>query len=209
MATTKEREKLRQEVEALLEELSAVDATSLGRRSELSPDINFEDIVLEFQAMLDVVRQLHDRDLSRMPHQELQNVKKGLANLQTHIQQVRDFTLTQENPASVRDSLRDKVRGIYDSVVQPMMLTLAFTATQATDYARIEREAQGFHTRVKEEAAEFEKTLARQKDMAESAMAAIRQQAAQAGVSGNAQNYSDQANTYQKNAKKWFGATVA
>jgi hypothetical protein len=208
MATEKERQELRSEVEGLLKELSAIHATSLGRRHELSPDINFEEVVPDFQIMLDVVRQLNDRDLSRIPHQELNKIKNGLDHLKRQIQQVHEFTLMQENPGNTQKAICDQVKNIYDSAVQPLMITLAFTATQATDYAKLEREAQGFHTRLKEEFEAFKKTLAEQRREAEEALVAIKEQAAEAGVSAYAQNYSTQADEHNRASVKWFWATI-
>ena len=53
------------------------------------------------------------------------------------IKKVREFTLNQNTPGDVCKGIATEVRNAYDEVMVPMMLPLAFTATQATDYAKI------------------------------------------------------------------------
>lgn len=208
MATPEKRDKVRHEVRTGLDELSAIDPSSLGRRSELSPTINFEDVVPDLTAMLDIVKQLQQRDISRLPFTELDRIKNGLLPLRDRITEVRDFTLEQGSPHEACENLKTQITSMYDDLVHALMISLSFTATQATDYARIEREALGFHTRLQEQANEFQQTLESQKADAEAALAAIQEQAAQAGVSAHAQHFHKQAELHKSAAINWFRATV-
>jgi hypothetical protein len=54
-----------------------IDADSLARKSELSPTINFTAAVPHFEEMFDIVRQLNDRDISRLSTQQLDQVTTG------------------------------------------------------------------------------------------------------------------------------------
>jgi hypothetical protein len=207
-ASEPERVQFYHEVKALLSELSSIDATSLGRRQELSPDINFEEIVPNFQVMLDFVRQLNERDLSRLPHAELAQLRTGLNSLRAHIQQVREFTLTQDSPVTQRNTICENVRNSYDKVVRPLLLPLAFTSTQAADFAKLALEAQELHAKLREEAASFAASLQAMTSDAHLSLAAIKQQAADAGVSVHSQIYSEQADRHAATAKWWFAATI-
>lgn len=208
MATPEEREQKHQEVEGLLDELSNVSTESLGRRLELSPDINFEDVVPDFEKMLDVVKQLHDRDITRLPTTELDRIKKGLTPLQQVINEVQAFSLQQENPHTACDNIKARIQKMYDDLMSHTMASLAFTATQSTDYDRIEREAKGVLADVKDTAKEFQSTLQQQKEDAQKALEAVQEQAAKAGVSAHSKNYHDQAFAHEKAGKGWFVATV-
>ena len=93
--------------------------------------------------------------------------------------------------------------------MEPLTLPLAYTATQSTDYAKIEREAKGYHATMKEEAEGFRKTLESYKLEAEKALLAVKEQAAEAGVSTNAQIFLTDSANHAKVAKTWLISTIA
>jgi hypothetical protein len=93
--------------------------------------------------------------------------------------------------------------------MNPLLLPLAFTATQATDYAKIEREAKGYHTTMKAEAEALSKFIASSRAEAERALAAVKEQAAEAGVSTNAQIFVSEAQRHEGSARGWLKATIA
>jgi hypothetical protein len=61
----------------------------------------------------------------------------------------------QNTPADVCSAIIQEVNNAYDTIMEPLTVPLAFTATQATDYAKIEREAKGYHSTMREEAEAF------------------------------------------------------
>ncbi len=92
--------------------------------------------------------------------------------------------------------------------MNPLLLPLAFTATQATDYAKIEREAKGYHATMKAEAEKLSGFIANARQEAQHALAAVKEQAAEAGVSTNAQIFLKEAENHGKVATKWMKATI-
>jgi hypothetical protein len=208
MATLEQRKETLEAVTKQITELAAVDPKDLARTSDLSPDINFKDAVPHFEEMLDLCKQLSQRDLSRLTHQQLSAIAKGCTLLSSLITKVQEFNLNQNTPGDVCNSIITEVSGAYDSVMNPMLLPLAFTATQATDYAKIEREAKGYHATVKEEAEELSKFITNARGEAERALAAVKEQAAEAGVSTHAQIFIGDAKKHDNAAKTWLKATI-
>ncbi|BCO07868.1 hypothetical protein GF1_02440 [Desulfolithobacter dissulfuricans] len=92
--------------------------------------------------------------------------------------------------------------------MEPLTVPLAFTATLATDYAKIEREAKGYHATMKEEAGSFKELLDSYKLEAEQALQAVKDQAAEAGVATNAQIFLTDSENHGSTAKKWLTATI-
>ena len=92
--------------------------------------------------------------------------------------------------------------------MEPLLLPLAFTATQATDYAKIEREAKGYYATIKKEADDFNTLLVQYKEDAEKALKAVKEQAAEAGVSSNAHIFLENSKTYSETANKWLISTI-
>ena len=208
MTTPEERQQKIKEVKELLNELSKIESQSLARKDELSRDINFLEAVPYFEEMLDIIKQLNDRDITRLTSQQLDRIKSSCQTLSTRIRQVQEFTLNQNTPADVCKNIINEVKNTYDTVMEPLIVPLAFTATQSTDYAKIEREAKGYHTTMKEESEKLTKFIEECRIDAEKALNAVREQAAEAGVSTNAQIFLQNAEEHRKVAQKWLIATI-
>lgn len=208
MATVEQRNDALQTVTEQIAELAATDPKGLARTSDLSPDINFKAAVPHFEEMLDLCKQLSERDLSRLTYQQLNAIAGACTRLFGLIKQVEEFTLNQNTPGDVCKNIVTEVSNGYDDVMNPLLLPLAFTATQATDYAKIEREAKGYHATMKAEAEQLSKFIANARVEAEGALAAVKEQAAEAGVSTNAQIFVGDAQKHDKAAKTWLKATI-
>ena len=208
MATPEERNKKIEEAKKLLKDLAAKKATSLARTEELSRDINFSEAVPSFEEMLDIVNQLNQRSIDRLALNQITQIINACTNLNNLIKKVNDFTLNQNTPADVCKGIIQEVKNAYDAIMEPLTVPLAFTATLATDYAKIEREAKGYHATMKEEAGAFRKLLESYKVDAEKALQAVKSQAAEAGVATNAQIFLTDSDNHSKTAKKWLTATI-
>jgi hypothetical protein len=208
MATVEQRREALTKATEEIEQLASIDPKTLARTSDLSPDINFKDAVPHFEQMLDLCKQLSQRDLSRLTVPQFNAISAACTKLSSFIQQVRDFTLNQNTPGDVCGSIVIAVGNAYDEVMNPLLLPLAFTATQATDYAKIEREAKGYHATMKAEADELSTFIANARKEAESALSAVKEQAAEAGVSTNAQIFVGDAKKHHDLSQAWLKATV-
>lgn len=208
MATPEQRIEQIDVARKLLDELAEIKATSLARTDELSRDINFSEAVPPFEEMLDIMKQLHQRSIDRLALKQITHIITACTNLKNLIAQVRDFNINQNTPADVCTAIIQEVKNGYDGIMEPLTVPLAFTATLATDYAKIEREAKGYHATMKEEAANFKKLLDSQKLEAQNALQAVKDQAAEAGVATNAQIFLTDSGNHAKIANKWLIATI-
>ena len=208
MATPEERQEKIKEARKLVAELAEVKAAALARTDDLSKGINFSDAVPYFEEMLDIIKQLNQRDISRLGFAQLNQIVAGCNQISKHIKSVNDFDLNQNTPADVCKSIIVAIKNAYDTVMEPLTIPLAYTATQATDYAKIEREAKGYHATMKEEADGFKKTLETYKTEAEKALHAVKEQAAEAGVATNAQIFLSDSSNHAKTAKTWLISTI-
>ena len=209
MATPEDRKKKIKEAKDLLTKLSEINASSLARTEDLSRDINFSNAVPYLEEMLDIVKQLNQRSIDRLAITHINQIVSGATSLNDFIDRVMAFTLNQNTPADVCKSLINEIKNAYDSIMEPLTIPLAFTATLATDYAKIEREAKGYHSTMRQEAATFSVLLAEYKANAESALDAVRAQAAEAGVATNAQIFLTDSTNHSKTASNWLISTVS
>ncbi|MFC1532743.1 hypothetical protein ACFL7M_05180 [Thermodesulfobacteriota bacterium] len=208
MATPEQRIERIDEAKKLLAELTEIKASSLARTEELSRDINFSEAVPSFEEMIDIVKQLNQRSIDRLALNQINQIISGCTNLNNLITKVKNFALNQNTPADVCNSIIQEVKNSYDAIMEPLTVPLAFTATQATDYAKIEREAKGYHANMREEADAFKKMLETYKADAEKALQAVKDQAAEAGVATNAQIFLTDSESHGKTANRWLTATI-
>ncbi len=209
MATPEQRKEALTTANDSVKELAAINPSDLARTADLSRDINFTDAVPYFEDMLEIVRQLNQRDISRLSYGHIHQISTALSRLTKLIQQVNTFTLNQNTPADVCKDIIQTIKNSYDDIMEPLTVPLAFTATQATDYAKIEREAKGYHSTMRDEADKFSKVLQQYRSDAEKALSAVKEQAAEAGVATNAQIFLKESETHAGLAKKWIIATIS
>lgn len=208
MASPEERKEKINVVKDMLEELASVKVSELSRVDELSRDINFSDAVPYFEEMLDIIKQLRERSIDRLALAQINSIETACKQLRNLINDVRNFSLNQNTPADVCRNIIKQVANAYDGIMEPLTLPLAFTATLATDYAKIEREAKGYNATMRQEAETFKKSLDTYKTEAESALNAVKEQAAEAGVSTNAQIFLTDSEKHSDNAFLWLVATI-
>lgn len=208
MATPEQRKEKIEEVQEKLNKLAGIDPKKLSRTAELSRDINFSESVQYFEEILDTIKQLQQRDITRLGFTQLNQIVASCSQVSTLIKLVEDFTLNQNTPADVCKSIVEQVKNAYDTIIEPLALPLAFTATQATDYAKIEREAKGYHATMQNEAESFKTLLGKYQSEAEKALSAVKAQAAEAGVATNAQIFLKDSESHHGEAKEWLIATI-
>ena len=93
-----------------------------ARTTDLSPDINFKAAVPHFEEMLDVCKQLSERDLSRLTHEQLSTMSSAFDQLSSLITQVKEFTLNQNTPGDVCKAIVASIANAYDDVMNPLLL---------------------------------------------------------------------------------------
>ena len=185
-----------------------VDVSTLGRRAELTANLNFEEVVPHLERMQDVFVKLGERRIDILPTPELTKVQAAAASLTGLIDKVRGFSVESGNPGDVCQSIKNEILGAYDGIVNPLLVPLSFTAVQSTDYASREREAEGHGARLKTEHDKMIVFIEDVKKGAQRALEAVQEQAAQAGVATNAQVFNKEAEDRAASARSWMTATI-
>ncbi|QDU15488.1 hypothetical protein CA11_33130 [Gimesia maris] len=208
MATREQRQEYLGLIKDQISELSSIDPQKLGRREELSQEINFEGAVEPIQELFDMVSPLLDRSLDRLPYEELGKIHSSFKTLLSFIEQIKSFKLTgQEKPDEACQSIINNINGSQDAIMQNLVMPLAFTATQATDYAKVEREARGTLSQIKEEHSRIVNLTHRVETDAKAGLEAVQKQVAESGVSANAQVFRAESKTHADLAKAWLNKT--
>lgn len=206
MGTPAERDALIQSITIDINNLADVDADSLGRSAELSPDINFEETVPYFGEMLSCVRELGQRDLSHLPAPTLQDIANACKQLEKCVTRVREFVIAQD-PVGECNQIKSEIFKSHEVVVGKLLLPLAFTATQTADYERLYRDAEGYIGTIKAEVEQFAAHMESVRRQARDALDSVLDQAALAGASSNALIFRTNADQHRDSATTWYKLT--
>ncbi|MBN1823516.1 MAG: hypothetical protein JW803_04265 [Endomicrobiales bacterium] len=209
MSTKAERTKKLEDLKKLFDELITVNPESLSRRADLTAEINFSDAVPNLAIMIGVVKDLSERDLSRLNQGYINAVINSCKTLKGFIDQIRTFNIDSATPGATCKAIIQGIDNGYDTfMTESLMATLSFTSTESTDYTSIEREAKGLFATMKQESDKYKEELKKSREEAKNALEAIKELAAEGGVSANAQIYESAASNYSNYAAKWFQATI-
>lgn len=79
-------------------------------------DLKFQNSVTVLEKMKSDMVELEDLDYKEhLTNQEIQQINNAQENLNSYLQQIRDFTLTQWNPSASRDNIENQIRSFYDN----------------------------------------------------------------------------------------------
>lgn len=207
MATPDERTAQHTLVLEHLEELSSVDVDGLARRDELG-QLHLAPAVEHIRSLLEFARQLEGRDLSRLPTPVLQRTAQALNAIRTRIKEVEEFSLDQANPSQARANLLQTIENSYDGVLEPLLLPLSYTATQAADLARIESEALQHRDALSNELAKAKQQIDKSLADAKQTLAAIKETAGEAGVAEEANHFARARTQFAETAQRWLYGTI-
>ena len=207
MVETKARQEKISLAKKTLEGVLAVDPPSLAR-TEDSTKINFAESVPFFQRTQDVFRALSTRDITPLPTESLEHIHQACTAFLALVAKVRGFDIGAGNARDTCQNINTEVADSYDNIVKKLLIPLAFTATQQANYGEIERQAKGFNVELKAQFEAMQAFITKAKADAEKALAAVREQAAEAGVASNAQIFDREAKERAKSAADWLWWTV-
>lgn len=210
MATIEQEQQHRSELQSVLGQLVSIQPESLVRAEELGKDLNFETGSPVFRRTLDLFKDLSECDLDGVPAEMLQQLTNLARTALQQFQQVQTFSLQQHsaNPIAVRDQFIEQIRNQWNSYYMMITPVIAYNAQRGTDFDRLEREARGTQSELKQ----IETDMRREKDtmLAEmrAALEQVRRAAAEAGVAQHAIHFKQEAESHQHQSIMWLRSAV-
>jgi len=164
--------------------------------------------VPEFETMLALVRQLGEHDISHFPTPILQSLAQQLNQLPGLIEQVRQFSLKEQNPSHSCQTIQNRVSEFYDAIVPHLLTALSYVVSTSTTIHEIEKDARELYENLAEKSESFRKQAESSQSQIEAALSAIQDQAAKAGVSEHAALYALESDSFRTAAMIWMGFTI-
>jgi DNA-binding phage protein len=210
MPTHEERATQHTALLTTLGQLEALQPEQL-RRLDLPADVNFDGGTPYFEETWRLFRDLAQMPLDRATFSVLSRLN-GVAQQNLGIlQQIKAFNPTTygANARPQRDALLQQVRDVYDGAFDTVMPARAMLTNTITDSAQVAADAQRVLARIDALFSDKQEELNAKVAQATEALDAVRQLAAEAGVSQHALYFREEANEHRKAATRWLLATAA
>lgn len=199
-----------QELQTILQTLTAISPESLVRTDQLGTSLDFRGGVDVFERTLSLYRSLRDSNLDNVPHNVLNNLKQSSNQTLGTLQRIQAFDPSgQNNPASVRDQLVQEVANQYDSHFPHISPIIAYSVRKGTDFDRLEREARATLEEIGRLRSEVEKRSATLAAEAETTLEQVRRAAAEVGVAQHSIHFRQEADKHLRGSRAWLVTTAA
>lgn len=207
MANTREQEVL-DVINNQIDELKRVDPEKLSRREELTEKINFEEAVPIFKELLEQFRPLFNRDLSKLPFQQLDAIKDAFGITLGFIKDIELFEIRDGvHPEQKRKDIIDTIKSRKATIQQQVLLPLVATKLQTLDISELEKITNESLVKIEKKNKELDDLFEKSKNDAEITLEAIHKASAFTGVSANSKAFNTQAKNHNKAAKVWLFQT--
>lgn len=196
MVSLSEKEKLVDELNDILSDISEKDSEQLIQRNKLGEELCFDSGEETFENIFDLVSTLKSLNLSRFPPNSLQNLKGRLTNVQNKIEQIENFSANQS--VSDRDNLLNGLSQEHEKLLKSASPILSADIHQKEDLQELKSQWE-----------EKLAALTEQRDEAEKIVENLKETSAEAGVEIHSGVFADEADTFGTKSKQWMIATAA
>lgn len=209
MSTFQELQTVQIELNDLLEHLGVIEVQSLGRSERLG-DLNFENVLYLFEKNLSLYKKLRSCKLEEISYPALLGAKNSASHLLQLLNEVQNFSLTnlEISAPEQRQRLIQRLIDQYDVDYSTVSPILAFASKDSADLARLDREAKGLVSELKQMKSEAEVQSKEFINNMTYALKQIHKVAAEAGVSQHAQHFHEEANNSKRLAICWLLASI-
>jgi hypothetical protein len=214
--TTEEEEQPEEEAEseevqrlrAALDEIAGLRVEEDLVRARALGDASFAEARPLFEEIVRFVGKLQPLAWAKLPPSPVNNVAKHAENLRDAVQQVRDFTLQQADPLSVRDSVSQQVRNNFDALRAQAIPLVGFLSWEAINLDEMTAEMARLTQEANQRVDDVVQALDQKKEEGDRALEAIRGVAATAGVEFHAETFKAAADRHIADSWWWLAASV-
>lgn len=169
--------------------------------------LDFEDVESDIHKLFQMLNHFQTLPLELLPDAELTKLVNELKAPQELLQKIRDFSIEEQNPKGVRDSLAQQVITAIDRFYIIAHIWVPYLAYQKGD---VQKNIESLNTSVKNASNILDETktdVETKKKEIDSVVLAAKEASATVGVGHFSSNFETEASTLEGNAEKWLKAT--
>ena len=136
---------MREELKEAVEKIKGFKPETLKRQGR---DYEFTDVSTQIKSIYEAISQLENSDdwLSSLPPARLQGIKTGLETFANTVEAISNFSPSQPDPQTSRDSLADGIVGqykdLYKSLIEPLKLDSVYRRSSGKSVKKIQDKAE-------------------------------------------------------------------
>lgn len=201
-----EEEKKRKEAAESLARMQEFDTSQLPNTERLGSVLNFAGAVSPADRLVALYQRISPTILPDLPQSQLTTLWQQANSDFNILKQVLDFE--PGKPVNERDALITQLENAYQQAFNKLEPFISFSASKATDFQSLEREARAMIQSVQDQGAKLAEELDAKGNQAEKILDDIRKAAAEQGVSQQAVYFKTAESEHSTEATKWLKSTV-
>ena len=201
-------ESLVDELNKLLQQLTAYEDAELIRRPNEWGAINFESAEKDIRLVFDIARDLSELPLDYLTDNAAQQISQAVPPVTDHLRSINEFTL-QGDPTGNRDSLSNGLRSVAENLhatASPHIPYLAYRRGDIADnIAKLNKAVEDTRQILEQ----MESWSTEKKSKIDVIVQAAQDAAAAVGVATFTQEFDGEATTLTSRSRAWLNATAA
>lgn len=199
-------EKKRKEATESLTRMQQFDTAQLPNTEKLGSVLNFAGAVALADRLVALYQRISGSILPDLPQSQLTTLWQQANSDFNILKQILDFE--PGKPVTERDTLITQVDNAYQQAFNKLEPFISFSASRATDFQSLEREARAMIQSVQDQGAKLATELDAKGQQAEKILEDIRKAAAEQGVSQQAVYFKTAETEHATEAAKWLKSTI-
>jgi transposase-like protein len=191
----------------LIEECLQTTTADLIHSSDWG-SFNFEDIEAEVNKLFQMLNHFKTLPIELLPKVELNKLVIGLEEPNIILEQIRTFSIEQQNPKGIRYQLASRIKTAIDNFYTIAHLWIPYLAYQKGD---VQKNIEELNVSVKNASFILDKTkkdVQTKKEEIDNIVFTAKEAAASVGVNHFSTNFEKEAKIHKTNAAKWLWTTA-
>lgn len=201
-------EELYDETKDALSRIQNFDVDELPRVEELGSRLNFSDVVVSAQQLIDLYKRLSITALQDFPDQILTPIRDNANNHYKLFSQILEFDPGQQDPSSARTNFINQVSAAYQPAFQALHPYISYSLHRSADFQRLDSDARATLQAIEDKSDKISENLGQHEKDAKAALDEIRRVAAEEGVTKQAAHFNAEYEHHTTEAERWQGYAV-
>ncbi len=202
------KEELYEEAKESLARIQNFDVEELPRVEDLGSRLNFSEVVVPAQQLIDLYKRLSITALQDFPDQILTPIRDNANNHYKLFSQILDFDPGQQDPSSARTNYINQVSAAYQPAFQALHPYISYSLHRSADFQRLDSDARATLQAIEDKSDKISINLGQHEKDAKAALDEIRRVAAEEGVTKQAAHFNAEYEHHTTEADRWQGYAV-
>jgi len=163
----------------------------------------FAEVVEPANNLINLFRRISLEVLADMPDGALKTIHVNAVNLLANFKEIIDFNSVQDNAATERTNLIEKIKNLYADYFNSLYLYISYSSSVTTDFSRVKADADQVVTDVKTDLGVLTNQVTKTKDTINGILEDVKKAAGELGVTKEAEYFHKESKDHKRETRKW------